>query len=175
LRLDRTAGVEPRGPWSFRLKRYVRLRTGGAVDAPSATIVLGPFGDVVRYAGGDLVLSWYPAGCTGLSLAIRHPDADTRPTPDDEARIRMATRRALCSLVPALRDVPRAAFARAEVEGGIILAHGTTDVSDPASGLHARNRVGPRSHGRYHSVNPGKWTTAPFFALELARRIAEGA
>jgi glycine/D-amino acid oxidase-like deaminating enzyme len=171
LRLDRTAGVEPRGPWSYRLKRYLRLRLPHAPPVPSATIVLGAFGDVVRYAGGDVFLSWYPAGCTGLSTAIRHPEAGQRLTCEGEARLRATIHAPLAALVPALEHLPAAALEAAAVRGGIILAQGTTDVNDHRSGLHARFQVGPRSFGRYHTVDTGKWTTAPLFARAVVDRI----
>jgi hypothetical protein len=32
--------------------------------------------------------------------------------------------------------------------------------------------VGLRSRGRYHSVDTGKYTTAPLFAMETVDRIA---
>jgi hypothetical protein len=57
------------------------------------------------------------------------------------------------------------------VHAGIIFAWGDTDVHDPASRLHERHSVGPRSFGRYHSVNTGKYTLAPLFARQLAERI----
>ena len=172
LRIDRSAGIEPRGPWSFRFKRYVRVKGGDWPAPPSATIVLGGFGDVVRYDGGDLFLSWYPVGCTGLSRSIRHPDTQGTIAPEHAASLRGAIHAALSALVPALGELPDDAVRSAEVEGGVILALGTTDVHDPGSGLHVRSAVGPRSFGRYHSVDTGKWTTAPLFAYEVARRIA---
>ncbi|MGE0463520.1 MAG: FAD-dependent oxidoreductase [Vicinamibacterales bacterium] len=171
LRLDRSAGVEPRGPWSFRLKRYLRARVPDVPAPPSATIVLGAFGDVVRYASGHVFLSWYPAGCTGLSTAIRHPEAGRLPGPEEQAGLRRAIHRELAALVPALEGLPAGAIENAEVLSGIILAQGVTDVNDHHSGLHARFDVGPRSFGRYHSVDTGKWTVAPLFARSVANRI----
>jgi hypothetical protein len=60
------------------------------------------------------------------------------------------------------------------VDAGSIVAHGHTDVDDRASGLHRRTQVGVHSVGPYHSVDPGKLTTAPVFALEAAERVARG-
>lgn len=175
LRLDRTAGVDPRGPWSYRLKRYLRVRAVGDTALPAATIVLGAFGDIVPYGGGDLFLSWYPAGCTGLTTALRHPEVGHRLGSDGEACLRAAIHAPLAGLVPALAGLPDEAIEGAAVEGGIILAQGTTDVTDHESGLHARSDVGPRSFGRYHTVDTGKWTVAPLFARAVARRIAGAA
>ena len=173
LALDRTAGIEPKGPWSFRLKRYVRVRGTASATMPSATIVLGAFGDVVRYDSGDMFLSWYPSGCTGLSTAIRHPEARRALAPCAARQLRSAIHDALAALVPALRDLPAETLDTATVEGSVILALGTSDLDDPCSRLHSRSEVGVRSFGRYHSVDTGKWTTAPLFAYDVARQIAE--
>jgi hypothetical protein len=58
-----------------------------------------------------------------------------------------------------------------QVDAGAIVAFGESDVDDAGSGLHNRTRVGVSSHGRYHSVDPGKLTTAPLFAIEAADRV----
>lgn len=173
VRLDRTMGIEPVGAWSYRLKRYLRVAANGAPTVPSATVVLGRFGDVVRYGSGDLFLSWYPAGCAGLSTDVRHPEAD-HPTASSAAAngLRRGIVAPLVELVPSLAHLPADCLDEAAVQGGIILAQGTTDIDDPRSLLHARSTVGPRTFGRYHTVDTGKWTTAPLFAREVARRIA---
>jgi hypothetical protein len=57
------------------------------------------------------------------------------------------------------------------VDAGVIAGYGRTDVDDRASGLHSRSRVGIRSRGGYHSVDPGKLTTAPLFAARVARTV----
>lgn len=171
IRLDTTAGLPPRGPWSYRFKRYLRMAVEATHAVPSATIVLGPFGDVVRYDNGELFLSWYPAGCTGINTEERHPDVGAVLDDASSRQLRATVVGALAALVPALDDVPAATVAGATVEGGVILALGVTDVDDPSSGLHARTTVGPRSQGRYHSLDTGKWTTSPLFAHALASRI----
>ena len=56
-------------------------------------------------------------------------------------------------------------------DAGVICAHGTTNIDDPSSGLHGRARVGVRSDDGYHSVDPGKLTTAPLFALAVAEAV----
>ena len=70
------------------------------------------------------------------------------------------------------RWYPGAAEARPlQVDAGAIVAYGQSDVDDPRSGLHNRTRVGVLSVDGYHSVDPGKLTTAPFFALHAARQV----
>jgi hypothetical protein len=66
------------------------------------------------------------------------------------------------------------AMARCEprvVDAGAIVALGRSDVDDATSGLHDRSRIGIVSRGGYHSVDPGKLTTAPRFAVETADRV----
>ena len=63
LAIDATLGIHPDRPWLFRAKHLLRFPPAkGYPPLPSVTIVLGAFGDVVQYANGALVLSWYPAG-----------------------------------------------------------------------------------------------------------------
>jgi hypothetical protein len=61
------------------------------------------------------------------------------------------------------------------VDAGAIVAYGRTDVHDAGSGLHDRSRIGVTSSDGYHSVDPGKLTTAPFFALIAAERVRQHA
>jgi len=57
------------------------------------------------------------------------------------------------------------------VRGGVIVAWGSTDIDDQASELHRRHDIGVHSYGRYHSIDPGKLTMAPYFAKVCADRI----
>ena len=57
------------------------------------------------------------------------------------------------------------------MKGGVIVAWGETDIDDPGSELHERHRIGVRSDRGHHSVDPGKLTMAPYFALECAERV----
>jgi hypothetical protein len=77
----------------------------------------------------------------------------------------------LSGVVPAVESLDRAGLESCEVKGGAIFAWGATDISDPASELHARSDVGARSYGRYHSIDTGKLTLAPLFAKMTADRI----
>jgi glycine/D-amino acid oxidase-like deaminating enzyme len=173
--LDHTAGVRPRGKWNFRAKHFLK---GGVVQAsaqcPSATIVLGPFGDIVQYGGGDLFLSWYPVGRRRWSDAMRLEAEAMSLTEDEKEEVRQGIWNALSQLFP--DSLGRCTFASEtlEVVGGVILALGTTDIHNEGSQLHERKLIGPRSFGRYHTADTGKWTTAPLFAEILAKRIADG-
>lgn len=74
-------------------------------------------------------------------------------------------------VVPGVLELPADALAAAELRSGIIFALGNTDVREPESRLHQRHAVGPRSYGRYHTVDTGKYTSGPLFARQLVRRV----
>jgi len=173
VRLDRTAGVEPVADWSYRIKHFVRVRRAGQRGVPSVTIVLGGFGDVVNY-GQDYFLSWYPVGRLGFTTDAVIP-AWPRTLAGAEAKsVEAGIRGALTALVPALQTLPANGAVHSEVLGGIIYALGTKEVNDPQSGLHQRYAVGPRTFGRYHTIDTGKYTVAPLFARRLADALIAG-
>jgi len=171
LAIDASAAVIPEGAWSFRAKHFLRVR-GGRVysNAPSVTIVLGGFGDVVNYPNNDVFLSWYPVGRQGIWRSLNPPPAALQLTEAKAAEVRTGIHQGLSQIMPGLGRMP-VSEADCEVKGGIIYALGDTDINDPASRLHERHSVGPRSFGRYHTVNTGKYTLAPMFAMRMADRI----
>jgi glycine/D-amino acid oxidase-like deaminating enzyme len=170
--IDRMLGIAPRPGALHRLKYRVICRTPAALaDCPSITIVLGRYGDVVIRPNGTAYLSWYPAGLQGWAPGVEPPrewDAACRGNPpaDVAARVADATVAALAQWVPAL-----AGAEVLQVDAGVIVADGQTDVDDAASGLHSRVKSGVMSQGGYHSVDPGKLTSAPMYALEVAERV----
>ncbi|MEO7932992.1 MAG: FAD-dependent oxidoreductase [Chthoniobacterales bacterium] len=173
LAVDQTAGITPSLPWLYRVKHYLRVQLlpSETVGIPSSTIVLGAFGDVVNYNNGALYLSWYPTGMLGASTAIR-PPAWPPPSGELQSNLRASIFQELSRIVPSLKRLSPACIENAHVKGGVIFAWGSTDIDDPHSGLHDRYRIGPVSYGRYHSVDTGKLTMAPFFAQTLAQQIA---
>jgi glycine/D-amino acid oxidase-like deaminating enzyme len=172
LALDATAGMLPTEPWCFRMKYFARVRLpAGEPPPPNTTIVLGPFGDVVDLGEGDLYVSWYPAGRRGWSGDVQPPPWPTEPGPVERTEILAGMVAGLEGTLPRVADILRRNDETASVRGGVIYALGETDVDDRNSVLHERRRVGPRTHGRYHTVDTGKRTLAPLFALELADRI----
>lgn len=172
LGIDQMLGLATRPGVLHRLKYRVICRTPPELEScPSFTIVLGRFGDLVIRPGGTTYLSWYPAGLQGWTSAVEPPrewDGACRgePPPGVAATVGEATVAALARWVPAL-----AGAEVLKVDAGAIVADGETDVDDAASGLHSRVTSGVISHGAYHSVDPGKLTTAPLFALEVAERV----
>ena len=70
-----------------------------------------------------------------------------------------------------LRGISSGQLSDAVVKGGVIVAWGQTDIDDPSSELHRRFEIGVTTVGRYHSVDPGKLTMAPYFAERCVERI----
>ncbi len=174
LAVDKTAGIDPAGPWLYRVKHYLRVRAPAVAPAiPSTTIVLGPFGDVAVYANGDLYLSWYPVGMRGRSSALCPPAWPLELDDTAALDVRRAILAGLTRVVPEIASLTSAAVERCDVKAGIIFAWGATDIDDPASGLHERHAIGPSSRGRYHTVDTGKLTMAPLFGKMIADRIKE--
>ena len=170
--LDATMGFPPPPGLLHRLKyRLIARLPLDLRQAPSVTMVLGRYGDVVVRSDGTAYLSWYPDVLRGWCDRLAPPaqwDAACRGEVQADER-RVIVQDVLASIdawFPGIRRCrPR------EVDAGVVVAIGRSDVDDPASGLHARCRVGVTSRDGYHSVDPGKLTTAPLFAVEAADRI----
>ncbi len=170
LGIDATMGILPERPWLYRVKHYLVMSSPGA-HFPSTTIVLGPFGDILDYGNGTTYLSWYPSGLQGRSSEIEVPEWLGTLPPDAEGPIQQGIIEGLSTIVPRLGDLSPAALSQAELHGGLIFAWGSTDIDDRASELHHRHAIGPKSVGRYHSIDTGKLTTAPLYARIVGERI----
>jgi hypothetical protein len=172
FKIDRTAGMEHEPGWLHRLKYRViaqlpeRLRNG-----PSTTLVVGPYGDVVVRADETAYLSWYPLGLRGWSTDLAPPASWNAPcrgelSERERADVAADVLGAIDEWYPGIADaIPLV------VDAGAIVAYGRTDVGDPGSGLHERTHVGVTSSNGYHSVDPGKLTTAPLFGVRAARLV----
>lgn len=172
LALDRQVGMPPPAHLLHRLKfRVIGRLPSGLHGAPSVSMVLGRYGDVVVRRDGTAFLSWYPAGLRGWSEDLEPPrewDAACR------GELEPARAREIAAEIVAGIDAWYPGVARSEpllVDAGTIVAIGRSDVDDPASALHDRSRIGVTSRGGWHSVDPGKLTTAPLFAREAADRV----
>jgi hypothetical protein len=173
LAVNETLGHRPGRPWLHRLKYGVSFKQRTAKAPRSATIVLGPFGEVVSYADGLTYLTWYPHCLRGMSREVAPPEWGTYPDEPLRSQVLEGTLAALSDIVLPLRDLSLNDLQEPCVKGGVIVAWGETDIDDPASELHRRFEIGVTSVGRFHSVDPGKLTMAPYFADLCARRIAE--
>lgn len=164
LYFDSMAGIKPPENPLFRLKYLIRTRNK-PIEIPSTTIVLGKFGDTVNFKN-FLFLSWYPAGRTewyeGLTPQRADPVLSREPEASD---LKKEIIEGLCAVIPNLKNM---LLDELDLKGNWIYAPATTDVNNPNSLLHQRTQVGIIRKGNYFSLNPGKYTTAPFFAEELA-------
>lgn len=170
--LDRQLGIPPPANLLHRLKyRVIATLPRELHMAPSVTMVLGRYGDVVVRRDGTAYLSWYPAGLRGWSHDVEPPAAWT---PACRGEVPLGLAQEIAAEILAGIDDWFPGIARCEprlVDAGAIVALGRSDVDDAASALHDRSRIGVTSRGGYHSVDPGKLTTAPLFALEAADRV----
>jgi glycine/D-amino acid oxidase-like deaminating enzyme len=175
LGLNETLGFRADRPWLHRLKYGVSFRLPPDVrPPPSATFVLGPFGEVVTYGDGLIYLTWYPECLHAISTDVTPPDWATYPPESLRSRILAGTFQALSAIVTALRNLNAESLPEATVKGGAITAWGKTDIYDPTSELHRRYEIGVTSKGRFHSIDPGKLTMVPYFAEICAERVSTG-
>lgn len=172
LAIDETMDLLPRRPWLYRFKFGVALRLPEASHRPpTMTMVHGPFGDVVDFPSGRSYLSWYPVGMVGSSSATVPPDWDGATDGPRRADIIRRSIDAMAEVCPALRNLPPAVQASCRLQGGVIFAWGSTDIDDASSELHQRFDIGITREGRYYSIDPGKYTTVPMYAVEVCDRI----
>lgn len=171
LAIDRSNGLTAGRPWLYRTKLGIILR--GRTDwpsVPSTTFVLGSYGDTVSYDDGSIYVSWYPDCLVGLSSDIESPDFVGALGAARKRELALRSIDAMSDLVPSLAPYRDGADIE-QVGGGIIFAWGAADIDDPVSELHRRYDIGVHSDGRYHSIDTGKYTMAPFFAVEACDRI----
>lgn len=176
LAINERRGLRPHRPWLHRLKYGVSFRLPSGVNAPpSATFVSGPFGEVVSYGDGLTYLTWYPVCLQGISDDVAPPKWPTYPPEPLRSQLLEGTLSAMSEFVVSLRGLKSGELEDVTVKGGVIVAWGKTDIYDPASELHRRFEIGVTSTGRFHSIDPGKLTMAPYFADVCAGRILDGA
>ncbi len=166
LAVDATAGLPPPERWSHRYRLAVFLTTRTPIAVPSTVVATGPFGDVKRYDGRRFYVSWYPAGLVAEGHGVAPPPV---PAVDDRCLLDETLAR-MAALVPAVADLP-AALDASRVAGGWVFAAGDGSLADPHATLHRRDRVGLTRHGRYLSVDTGKYSLAPWLAQQVADAI----
>jgi hypothetical protein len=172
LAIDAGLGLVPRRPWLYRYKFGVRLKLAPWMRRPpTVTLVHGAFGDVVDFPSGEIFLSWYPSGMVGTCSELVPPDWGARYDRDARRGICRDSLTALGRLCPALDDLPESIVDAASVRGGSIFAWGATDIHDRQSELHRRFDIGITSEGSYHSIDPGKYTMVPAYAVAVCDRI----
>ena len=171
LQLDASMGIAPQEKWTFRFKYFVRITVPIGAHAVSATIVLGPFGDTASYSNGVRYLSWYPTGVVARSNDIEPPEIPATLAESAGHALAVAIASGLGRVMPSTLGLGDGMGSGPVVKGGWIFAWGSTDIDDPSSQFHQRYDVGVHTHGRYLSIDTGKLTMAPLFAVEAADRI----
>lgn len=174
LKIDANYGIPIDPGWVHRLKYRVIVDLPARYrNARSSTMVIGRYGDIVVRQDDSVYLSWYPEAMRGWSHALSPPeawqDACSGIVPREEAEnIANEVRDALALRCPMLTEAQTRL-----VDAGTIFAHGQSDVDSKESDLHFRTKVGIKSYANYHTVNPGKLTTAPLIAMAAVRQIVK--
>jgi hypothetical protein len=74
LLVDSTANISPGRPWLHRLKYGIGFKWPADLPRPpSATIISGPFGEVVSYPDQTTYLTWYPPALRRCLVRSAHP------------------------------------------------------------------------------------------------------
>lgn len=136
--------------------------------------MLGSFGDTVAYRD-RAYLSWYPSGMVSQQVALAPA---TELVQLDSARLEQITRDSLNGIAALFKhssDWDASAQLPWQVAGGFITAWGSSGIEDAGSQLHQRHAIGPHSEAGYHSIDTGKYTTAPWFAAEVCERVVAAA
>lgn len=172
LRIDQTLGITPPEDILYRLKYRVIAEVPDEMkNYPSATMVIGRFGDVVIRPDATAYLSWYPEACRGWASGIHPPEewdniCRGQITREDFELISELFITNIEKWYPKIRNCKPTI-----VDAGTIVAQGKTDVDDENSELHKRAEIGVTSYDGYHSVETGKLTTAPMFAIDAAANV----
>ncbi len=168
LKLDEHMGICPQRKWVYRLKyRLLGTLPRTLTSLPSMTIVLGPYGDVVRYPHAKTYISWYPACMRGWTDGVRVPQ-EWEPHCAGDVESSEASCIAKDALAGFEQVVPGMDQTDIEVvDAGVIFSWGKTDIDDPTSELHERFHVGVHCYDGYFSIDTGKFTCAPLFAQQL--------
>ena len=195
LKIDQRIGYLDPGPWISRYKITINLKAQQALKQgiPSATGILGSYGDVVNHGNGSYYLSWYPLCKSAQSVnddgrllhdqvhkhlpsrLVRKIDSNFPGiskviTSTFHRKFLSRNISALSRFIPALQDLLQEKV-EFELGGGVILARGSTDIDDPDSYLHQRSKIGPVVYQNYLTIDTGKYCTAPYFALQAAGLI----
>lgn len=169
LRIDKTAGLDADRQNITRFKATVTLN-GPPAKVPSVTFIVGAYGDVVNYGGGEYYLSWYPSCKMGETTGDDLQAIKDRFAALDKPALIEDCIRELSKVLPGILRIKDHA-GNGKVGGGFICGWGKTDITDRESGLHSRSRIGVEAHGTWLSVNTGKYCTAPLFGLEASNQM----
>ncbi|MCB0830352.1 MAG: FAD-binding oxidoreductase [Solirubrobacterales bacterium] len=144
---------------SFRVKHQVMIHGGETAGIIPATLVQGPYGDVVLWPNGDVYISWYPIARTHFG---DRPEDGLEIDPVVADRVHEA----IVDLFPSL-----AGFKVLSHAPCYILAKGATDIHDPGSELHVRLGAEYVESDGWFSIRSSKLTTGPLAGERCAAAI----
>jgi glycine/D-amino acid oxidase-like deaminating enzyme len=172
--LDKQMGLPLPPELLHRLKYRVIVNLPDELKKrPSATMVIGKFGDVVNQRNDSAYLSWYPSACIGWSHEAA-PPKDWELPARGEVSPALAEKLSVEFLTEIEKWYPGISKSTPIlIDAGPIVAYGKTDVDDAKSSLHDRSGIGFKSLGGYHSIETGKLTTAPMIAVNFVDSIFE--
>lgn len=173
LRVDASVGITPERPWLMRYKAAIWLRqkqNSPADTLPSSTLITGPYGDVVNHGDGNIYVSWYPVCKLGETRSDDCTSLHEMAAAQDGSRLVKESLKAIADYMPGVASLLEHNES-VTAGGGVIFAWGKTDITDPSSGLHQRHQIGPKVHGRWVSLDTGKYCMAPHFALQVADQL----
>lgn len=175
IRIDNQVGLVPDYHWVNRLKYRLMIKVPGHLKIrDSFTYVLGAYGDLVTYPFSDWsYLSWYPVVMKGWSNEVVTPrewePACDGQTPDDfKNQLIRDVFEVYKHLVPGIEGSEVGL-----VDAGIIFSRGSfKDITIPDSELHERYDIGVQEKNGYFSISTGKFTSAPYHALQLKKQLS---
>lgn len=170
LKFDHQLGITPPYKWLHRYKMACQIRGANLIDAPSSTIVLGAFGDLVNFGNGSYYISWYPDGKIDESSEITPHEAESTLTDRDRQILMKRMVANLGDVISSMADLDLS-NAQTQVRGGHIFAWGDKDVDHYDTQLHERSSTGVESHGNYHTINTGKYCSAILNTHDAVSRI----
>jgi len=170
LSVDGSVGVSPPSSWSHRFRSAI-FAHAPASRLASAVLCTGPFGDTKRYRDGRVYLSWYEAGLLAQGEDIEPPRHAAMLTLDRQREVLEGTLESLSAIFPVVSELSNAVTDR-DVHGGWVYAAGKGSLSDPTSRLHRRDEFGITADRGYVSVDTGKYSLAPWLALQVAEIVA---
>ena len=156
------------GPRNLRAKSAVMFDAGAS--ARTVTLVLGPFGDIVRRRSA-VYASWYPLAriahehrsFASIELLAAVDAANARRDVEAATAAQRAALVELGLLSPDARAL--------SVRTGVIVGDGAVDIHAPDSRLHDREGAGVTLVGRVALPRNFKLTTAPSAALATAAAV----
>lgn len=134
----------------------------------SITFVNGPFGDFVNFKNDYMYFSWYPYSLKGFCCSDKPPIEWNINSLIPEPDIFLSDHKKI------FNDIFNRTFdfINPEIIGSIIVAIGSTDISDQNSKLHERNEKRIEYTDNYISISTGKYTSAPYNAILLSQMFS---